>query len=93
MTWFHPADPVDLREREIDESQSADLRRRVASFAEDRVRPEMAAHDELEADLPQRIVAMITSNMLDAVPRSKSLCPEPLPRDSRVRPALDLAMG
>jgi len=38
---------VDLRERGIDEAQSADLRRRLAPFAEDWDRPEMAAYDEL----------------------------------------------
>jgi hypothetical protein len=26
VTWVHPAEPVDLRERGIDESQAADLR-------------------------------------------------------------------
>jgi hypothetical protein len=38
---------VDLRERGIDESQAADLRRRLAPFAEDWDRPEMAAYDQL----------------------------------------------
>jgi hypothetical protein len=47
VTWVHPAEPVDLRERGIDESQAADLRRRLASFAEDWDRPEMAVYDEL----------------------------------------------
>jgi hypothetical protein len=47
VTWVHPADPVNLRERGIEESQSADLRRRLAPFAEDWDRPEMAAYDEL----------------------------------------------
>jgi hypothetical protein len=47
VTWVHPADPVDLRERGIDEPQSADLRRRLAPFVEDWDRPEMAAYDEL----------------------------------------------
>ena len=47
VTWVHPAEPVDLRERGIDESQAADLRRRLAPFAEDWNRPEMAAYDEL----------------------------------------------
>jgi hypothetical protein len=47
VTWVHPAEPVDLRERGIDESQAADLRRRLAPFAEDWDRPEMAAYDEL----------------------------------------------
>src|SRR5450759_1349091 len=47
VTWVHPAEPVDLRERGIDESQAADLRRRLAPFAEDWNRPEMAVYDEL----------------------------------------------
>ena len=47
VTWVHPADPVDLRERGIDEAQAADLRRRLAAFAEDWDRPEMDAYDEL----------------------------------------------
>jgi hypothetical protein len=47
VTWVHPAEPVDLREREIAESQAADLRRRLTPFAEDWDRPEMAAYDEL----------------------------------------------
>jgi hypothetical protein len=45
VTWVHPAEPVDLRERGIDESQAADLRHRLAPFAEDWNRPEMAAYD------------------------------------------------
>src|ERR1035441_543012 len=49
VTWIHPAEPVDLRERGIDESQAADLRHRLAPFAEDWNRPEMAAYDELPA--------------------------------------------
>jgi hypothetical protein len=47
VTWIHPAEPVDLRERGIDEAQTADLRRRLISFAEDWDRPEMAAYDQL----------------------------------------------
>ena len=47
VTWVHPADPVDLRERGIDEPQAADLRRRLARFGEDWDRPDMAAYDEL----------------------------------------------
>ena len=47
VTWSHPAEPVDLRERGIDESQAADLRRRLAQFAEDWDRPEMAVYDDL----------------------------------------------
>jgi hypothetical protein len=48
VTWVRPAGPVDLRQREIDESQAADLRRRLAPFAEDWDRPETAAYKELE---------------------------------------------
>jgi hypothetical protein len=47
VTWVRPAGPLDLRERGIDENQTADLRRRLAPFAEDWDRPEMAAYDEL----------------------------------------------
>jgi len=47
VTWVGTVSPVDLRERGIDESEAADLRRRLASFAEDWDRPEMAAYDEL----------------------------------------------
>ena len=49
VTWIQPAEAVDLRERGIDEIQAADLRRRLAPFAEDWNRPEMAAYDELPA--------------------------------------------
>ena len=47
VTWIHPAEPVDLRARGIDESQAADLRRRLSQFSEDWDRPEMAAYEEL----------------------------------------------
>ena len=47
VTWVRPAGPVDLGQRGIDESQAADLRRRLAPFAEDWDRPEMAAYDDL----------------------------------------------
>jgi hypothetical protein len=47
VTWVHAAEPVDLRERGIDEAQAADLRRRLDRFAEDWDRPEMAVYDEL----------------------------------------------
>ena len=50
VTWVGPAEPVDLRERGIDEPQASDLRRRLAQFAEDWDRAEMAAYD----DLPSR---------------------------------------
>lgn len=47
VTWVRPAASVDLRERGIDESQAADLRQRLAPFAEDWDRPEMNVYDEL----------------------------------------------
>jgi hypothetical protein len=47
VTWVHPAEPVDLRERGIPEPEAADLRRRLATFAEDWDRPEMAVYDDL----------------------------------------------
>jgi hypothetical protein len=39
-------EPVDLRERGIDETQAEDLRRRLASFAEDWDSPEMSAYGD-----------------------------------------------
>ena len=47
VTWVRAASSVDLRERGIDESQAADLRRRLAAFADDWDRPGMNAYDEL----------------------------------------------
>ena len=47
VTWVRPAASIDLRERGIDESQAADLRQRLAPFAEDWDRPEMNVYDEL----------------------------------------------
>ena len=47
VTWFQLASSVDLRERGINETQAADLRRRLATFAVDWDRPEMNAYDEL----------------------------------------------
>lgn len=47
--WVQADGGVDLRERGIDESQAADLRRRLASFAEDWDRPEMNVYDDLPA--------------------------------------------
>ena len=47
VTWVHPAENVDLPDRGIDESEAADLCRRLGPFAEDWDRPEMAAYDEL----------------------------------------------
>jgi hypothetical protein len=47
VTLVHSAEPVDLRERGLDESQAADLRHRLSRFAEDWDRPEMSVYDEL----------------------------------------------
>jgi hypothetical protein len=47
VTLMRAAGPVDLRERGIGESQATDLRRRLARFAEDWDRPEMAAYDDI----------------------------------------------
>ena len=47
VTWVGTAGLVDLRERGIDENNAADLRRRLAPFAEDWDRPEMSVYDEL----------------------------------------------
>jgi hypothetical protein len=47
VTWVGSPRTVDLREKGIDEPQAADLNRRLATFAEDWNRPEMAAYDEL----------------------------------------------
>ena len=47
VTWVRQGSTVDLLERGIDESQAADLRRRLAPFVEDWERPEMTAYDEL----------------------------------------------
>jgi hypothetical protein len=47
VTFVHPVEAIDLRERGIGESQAVDLRHRLASFAEDWERPEMTAYDEL----------------------------------------------
>jgi hypothetical protein len=47
VTWVRFPRQVELRERGIDEAQAEDLRRRLAPFAEDWDRPEMAAYDEL----------------------------------------------
>jgi hypothetical protein len=48
-TWLPPTSSLDLRERGILEAQAADLRRRLATFAEDWDRPDMNAYDELPA--------------------------------------------
>ena len=47
VTFIEATGSVELRERGTDEFQAADLRRRLAPFAEDWDRPEMAVYDEL----------------------------------------------
>jgi len=47
VTWVQVGGAIDLRERGIDESQAADLRRRLGRFSDDWDRPEMNAYDEL----------------------------------------------
>lgn len=47
IVTFVPKDSVDLAERGIDESDAANLRARLATFAEDWERPEMGAYDAL----------------------------------------------
>lgn len=50
VTVVRPQEPIDLAGRGIDPQQAADLRRRLAAFAEDWDRPEMSVYD----DLPSR---------------------------------------
>jgi len=38
---------IDLRERDVDEEQAADLRRRLSAFADDWNHPEMDVYDAL----------------------------------------------
>jgi hypothetical protein len=47
IVTFVPEGSVDLAERGIDESDAANLRARLATFAEDWERPEMGAYDAL----------------------------------------------
>ena len=47
VVTFLPSDAIDLREKGIDATHAADLRRRLAAFGEDWDRPEMSAYDEL----------------------------------------------
>lgn len=48
VTFLAPA-PIDLRSYGIDESQAADLRARLATFAEDWDSPEMDVYDDYDA--------------------------------------------
>lgn len=45
IVTFLPGTPVDLAARGISQEQAADLRRRLAAFADDWSRPEMDAYD------------------------------------------------
>ncbi len=45
IVTFLAASGVDLAERGVDQQQAADLRRRLAPFAEDWQRPEMDVYD------------------------------------------------
>ena len=47
VTWVEPVHTVDLRDRGINESQAADLRNRLITFANDWDSPEMNIYDEL----------------------------------------------
>lgn len=47
VAWFTSTPRVDLADRGIDQTQAADLRRRLGAFAEDWDRPEMNAYDEI----------------------------------------------
>ena len=47
IVTFVPKGPVDLGEHGIEESDAANLRTRLATFAEDWERPEMEAYDAL----------------------------------------------
>ena len=47
IVTFIPKGSIDLAERGIDEPQTANLRARLRSFAEDWERPEMGAYDAL----------------------------------------------
>jgi len=51
VTLVVPSEPVGLSARGIDESQAADLRRRLSPFAEDWDRPEMSVYDEPGSDI------------------------------------------
>ncbi|MFL6215846.1 MAG: hypothetical protein ACJ74J_18325 [Blastocatellia bacterium] len=47
IVTFMPPGQIDLRQRGIDESQAANLRARLHTFAEDWESPEMEAYDAL----------------------------------------------
>lgn len=47
VTFLSAREPVDLKDRGIDEVKAADLRARLRSFQEDWNRPDMDVYDEL----------------------------------------------
>ena len=47
VTFLSKSEPVDLAQRGIDAAQAADLRHRLAAFAEDWDRPDMDVYDEM----------------------------------------------
>ena len=48
IVTFLPADAIDLQARGIDEAQAADIRARLAAFAEDWGNPEMNVYDNYD---------------------------------------------
>ena len=48
IVTFLPSNTIDLQEHGIDEAQAADIRARLASFAEDWENPEMNAYDNYD---------------------------------------------
>jgi hypothetical protein len=49
IVTFFETSPIDLRARGIDEAHAADLRARLATFAEDWDSPEMDIYDKLSS--------------------------------------------
>ncbi|MBI1926926.1 hypothetical protein HYR99_22115 [Candidatus Poribacteria bacterium] len=49
IVTFLPSSSIDLQARGIDEAQAADLRARLATFAEDWESPEMSLYDNYDA--------------------------------------------
>lgn len=49
MVTFLPSSSIDLQARGIDEAQAADLRSRLATFAEDWESPKMSIYDNYDA--------------------------------------------
>ena len=50
VVTFLPPGSIDLRSRGIDEAQAAEMRARLASFAEDWDSPEMALYDNYDEE-------------------------------------------